>query len=321
MFMIKKQLNQNQSSCKVTFSLPVETVGEGRDVRVVGDFNEWSWKDAARMKAQKGKYTATVEVPANGRYEFRYCVEGNHWLNDPEADDYSFNAYGTQNCVMTIEDIASPAATPAVASPETSVNEAAAGFPGTKGKRGTRKEGAVAKSPAKGTRGATGGDETADRGTTRKSTDATSRSTITKVGGGKRAGTGEQSTSAGSSEKSMKAAGKSTGASDPAVKGTAAKSKKVAGNAKIGAEPAKDNLTMIEGIGPKIEELLRNRGIHSFRELADASNDTLRDVLTQAGARYRIHNPATWQEQARLAADHKWEELTNMQRDLKGGRR
>jgi predicted flap endonuclease-1-like 5' DNA nuclease/ribosomal protein S13 len=81
-----------------------------------------------------------------------------------------------------------------------------------------------------------------------------------------------------------------------------------------------DDLKAIEGIGPKIELLLHGAGIHSFADLADASVERLKEVLNKAGDRYRIHDPSTWPEQARLAAEGDMGKLKNYQEFLSGGR-
>jgi len=80
-----------------------------------------------------------------------------------------------------------------------------------------------------------------------------------------------------------------------------------------------DDLKKVEGIGPKIAELLNTAGINSYTELATASVDKLKEILTEAGSRYASKNPATWSEQAQLAADEKWDELKELQEKLKGG--
>ena len=82
-----------------------------------------------------------------------------------------------------------------------------------------------------------------------------------------------------------------------------------------------DDLRKIEGIGPKISELLQNNGIKSFQNLADAKVDTLNEILESAGPRYKIHSPDTWPEQSALAAADKWDELKTLQDELDGGRK
>lgn len=81
-----------------------------------------------------------------------------------------------------------------------------------------------------------------------------------------------------------------------------------------------DNLQIIEGIGPKIEQLLKNAGYTSWGALAAASYDDLKTLLENAGPRYRIHDPKSWPEQARLAAEGKWDDLIKYQKFLDGGR-
>lgn len=81
-----------------------------------------------------------------------------------------------------------------------------------------------------------------------------------------------------------------------------------------------DNLKRIEGIGPKIEQLLHNAGIVTFADLAVTTIARLEEILEAAGARYRMHKPTTWSQQSMMCRDEKWEELKKWQEELKGGR-
>ena len=81
-----------------------------------------------------------------------------------------------------------------------------------------------------------------------------------------------------------------------------------------------DDLRKIEGIGPKIAEHLTAGGVVTFSDLASASNDKLKEILTNAGPRYQMHDPATWPMQAALARDGKWDELKVLQDELDGGK-
>lgn len=103
----------------------------------------------------------------------------------------------------------------------------------------------------------------------------------------------------------------------PAANETPAKAKKTTKKSK---ENTTDNLVIIEGIGPKIAELLNKAGINSFAELADSKPNAIKDILEAAGKRYQIHDPSTWPQQAALARDGKTAELKALQEDLKGGR-
>jgi len=62
-----------------------------------------------------------------------------------------------------------------------------------------------------------------------------------------------------------------------------------------------DNLQLIEGIGPKIEEVLHNAGVTTFHGLANASNKDLRRILEKAGDKFTSTNYKTWSEQAEMA--------------------
>jgi len=82
----------------------------------------------------------------------------------------------------------------------------------------------------------------------------------------------------------------------------------------------KDDLTKIEGIGPKINGLLNGGGINSFEQLAAADPADLKKILEAAGPRYQMHNPGSWPRQSKLAADGKWDELKKLQDELDGGK-
>jgi len=82
----------------------------------------------------------------------------------------------------------------------------------------------------------------------------------------------------------------------------------------------RDDLTKIEGIGPKIETLLYDNRIFTFADLAQAQVDTLKRILRAAGERFQMHDPSSWPDQATLADEGRWEELKELQDILQGGR-
>jgi large subunit ribosomal protein L15 len=84
--------------------------------------------------------------------------------------------------------------------------------------------------------------------------------------------------------------------------------------------PKSDDLRKVEGIGPKIAELFNNAGIITFADLAATSVEKLNEILEEAGPRYSIHNPTTWPQQAQLASEGKWDELSELKNKLDGGR-
>lgn len=82
---------------------------------------------------------------------------------------------------------------------------------------------------------------------------------------------------------------------------------------------AADDLTVIEGIGPKINDLFKSNGLKTFDQVASAKVSEMRAILDKGGARYRIANPSTWAKQAKLAATNKWTALKKLQDELSGG--
>lgn len=108
----------------------------------------------------------------------------------------------------------------------------------------------------------------------------------------------------------------------PKAEAKKAPAKKASGKIELpnGKKFKVDDLKIVEGVGPKIAGLLNDAGINTWEELAEAPTEKVQQVLDDAGPRYRMHDPATWSKQARLAADQKWEELVTYQDNLKGGK-
>jgi predicted flap endonuclease-1-like 5' DNA nuclease len=84
-----------------------------------------------------------------------------------------------------------------------------------------------------------------------------------------------------------------------------------------GSQP--DNLKIVEGIGPKVEQLLKDAGINTWADLAGATEEKLKEILEAGGDQYRLAKPDTWPEQARLAQAGQWKELREYQDFLQGG--
>lgn len=97
----------------------------------------------------------------------------------------------------------------------------------------------------------------------------------------------------------------------PAKKKAAPKAKKASGE---------DDFKKIEGVGPKISELLKNAGISTFADLAKTDAEKIKEILAEAGSRYKMHDPTTWPKQAELAASGDWDALKKWQDELDGGK-
>jgi len=88
---------------------------------------------------------------------------------------------------------------------------------------------------------------------------------------------------------------------------------------KVKQNNGQDNFTLIEGIGPKINELIHDGGIHTFTELANTHVDVIQKILDNAGARYKLAKPGTWPAQSDMAASNRWDSLKAWQDELDGG--
>lgn len=80
-----------------------------------------------------------------------------------------------------------------------------------------------------------------------------------------------------------------------------------------------DDLTKIEGIGPKAAEAIVSAGITSYADLAAAKSDKIKEIITEASSRMAHLDPTSWPKQAKMAADGKWDELKEWQDNTKGG--
>lgn len=207
---LTKKFSKDKSKCDVTFTLPKEAIHGGKEVVLVGEFNNWNTAEGIALVAKKGEYKTVLKLEAGKRYEYRYLVDGHIWTNDATPDAFVSNPFGTVNSVVEL--------------------------PAPVAKKVTKK--------------------------------ATAKKTTTK-----------------------KAAAKST----------------------------KDNLTKIEGIGPKIASLLNDAGIVTFADLGTTKVGVLRNILKEAGNKFKMHNPSTWAKQSRLAEKGNWDKLKKLQDELNGG--
>ncbi|MCB0522284.1 MAG: DUF4332 domain-containing protein [Lewinellaceae bacterium] len=260
--MLKKSFSKTKPVCKVTFTLPLEAAQGGKEVRILGDFNDWSWENGYKMKATKAEFATEVELAAGKEYQFRYLIDNHIWENDWDADNYVAAPFGIYNSVISLVEAKSNG-------------------------NGAAKNGAA---------------KTAAPATAAKK--VAPKTTAAKAATDKAAPAAKSETKPAATKAAAPKAAAKTAAKPAATKTTTA-----------------DDLTKIEGIGPKIAELLKADGITTFAKLADSKVATLKGILEKAGKRYQMHDPATWTEQAKLAAKADWAKLDKLQAELKGGKR
>jgi len=84
----------------------------------------------------------------------------------------------------------------------------------------------------------------------------------------------------------------------------------------FGRSIKENSLTVVKGIGPKIQSLFYKNNIRSWSALADCNIGRCQEILDAGGNSFSMHDPATWPEQARLAAEGEWKELHDWQNHL-----
>lgn len=104
------------------------------------------------------------------------------------------------------------------------------------------------------------------------------------------------------------------------VKEVVAEKAAPAKEAKVEATPETDDLTRIEGIGPKVAEVLAEGGITTFAQLAASKAEDVKELLDKSEGNFNAQDPTSWPEQAQLAADGKWDEFKELQDKLNAGR-
>lgn len=73
-----------------------------------------------------------------------------------------------------------------------------------------------------------------------------------------------------------------------------------------------NDLELIDGIGPKIEELFHQRGVTTFTQVAAMSVAEMKAILDAGGSRFSLADPTTWARQARMILDNRWDEFKSL---------
>lgn len=102
----------------------------------------------------------------------------------------------------------------------------------------------------------------------------------------------------------------------PVAKKAAVKKAPVAKKASV-KKVAMDKLTVINGIGPKIQTILQEAGIKTYADLAKTTEKSLETILAAAGPIFKTKDVSSWNQEAKLAAAGKMEELKAFQAKAK----
>ena len=98
-----KKYLKSKPICKVTFTVDKDLAKDAASVVVVGEFNGWESGATPLKKQKNGSFSATVDLETGREYQFRYLIDGEVWISDPEADKYAFSPFGDcENSVVMV---------------------------------------------------------------------------------------------------------------------------------------------------------------------------------------------------------------------------
>ncbi len=96
--MVQKTYFKTKNYCKVKFSL---TPDNAETVEILGLNSDWE-NSIVMSKKKDGTFTCDVSLPKDTQHEFKYLVDENTWINEPEADSQNPNEFGSINSVIVI---------------------------------------------------------------------------------------------------------------------------------------------------------------------------------------------------------------------------
>ncbi len=98
--MLKKRFFKTKNEVEVTFEVDKDN---WQSAQVAGDFNDWQ-PEPMKLVKKSGQFKFKTRLPKSQSVQFRYLFDETHWDNDPQADDYIANEFGSKNGVVsTIE--------------------------------------------------------------------------------------------------------------------------------------------------------------------------------------------------------------------------
>lgn len=98
--MIRKKPIKNSDKVSVVFEMDgLDTAGS---VEVVGDFNAWKPGKNPMKKRKDGAWSTAIRLPRDGRFEYRFLVDGKEWMPDEQADSLVPNPFGGRNSVVAL---------------------------------------------------------------------------------------------------------------------------------------------------------------------------------------------------------------------------
>ena len=96
--MVQKTYYKTKDYCKVKFTFNVENA---ETVEILGLNSDWE-NSVIMSKKKDGSFTAELSLPKNSEHQFKYRVNENQWLTEPEADKEVTNEFGGINSVIVL---------------------------------------------------------------------------------------------------------------------------------------------------------------------------------------------------------------------------
>lgn len=96
--MIQKTFLKTKDYCKVKFSVDAD---DAKSVKILGLNNDWQ-NPIVMSKKKAGGFSCEVTLPKNSEHQFKYLVDDVKWINEPESDRQSPDAFGGTNSVISV---------------------------------------------------------------------------------------------------------------------------------------------------------------------------------------------------------------------------
>jgi len=85
---LKKTFSSDGKKCTVVFTVNPQAAEGAERIFLAGDFNSWDSTSISMKKEPDGSFSVKKQLDTNKEYQFRYCIDGNLWINDWKADKY-----------------------------------------------------------------------------------------------------------------------------------------------------------------------------------------------------------------------------------------
>ena len=96
--MVQKTYFKTKDYCKVKFSFKVENA---ETIEILGLNSDWE-NSVLMSKKKDGSFSCDVSLPKDSKHEFKYLINSNEWVNEPEADSVNMNEFGGTNSVIVL---------------------------------------------------------------------------------------------------------------------------------------------------------------------------------------------------------------------------